>query len=135
MPQKGKRSADDKLLLALACGASAEAAAQQAGVSVHTVYRRLEDAQFRARLRKLRADIVQRTAGALTAASTESVRTLLELQWNTNPPAVRLEHLHPDPCARRGFVRHSEEPQSPGGPPWLSPSTSGSGCWPTARPA
>jgi hypothetical protein len=38
----------------------------------------------------MRADMIQRTAGALTAASTESVRTLLELQKPSAPPAVRL---------------------------------------------
>ena len=38
----------------------------------------------------MRADMLQRTAGALTAASTESVRTLLELQKPSAPPAVRL---------------------------------------------
>jgi hypothetical protein len=34
--------------------------------------------------------MIKRTAGALTAASTESVRTLLELQKASAPPAVRL---------------------------------------------
>jgi hypothetical protein len=33
---------------------------------------------------------VRRTAGALTAASQESVRTLLTLQREPTPPAVRL---------------------------------------------
>ena len=90
MPNEGKRGADGKLLLALACGATAEVAARQAGVSESTAYRRLENAEFSRRLKELRADMVQRTAGALTAASTESVRTLLELQKAATPPAVRL---------------------------------------------
>jgi hypothetical protein len=34
--------------------------------------------------------MVQRTAGALTAAGSEAVRTLLALQKETVPPAVRL---------------------------------------------
>jgi hypothetical protein len=41
-------------------------------------------------LQALRADMIQRTAGALTAAANESVRTLLELQKPSAPPAVRL---------------------------------------------
>lgn len=90
MPQQGKRNADDKLLLALACGASVEVAAQQAGISATTAYRRLDQPEFKTRLRQIRSDIVQRTAGALTAAATESVRTLLELQKPPNPPATRL---------------------------------------------
>ena len=90
MAQKGKRNADHQLLLALACGASVENAARQAGVSESTAYRRLADADFSQRLKDLRADMVQRTAGALTAAATEAVRTLLELQKPSAPPAVRL---------------------------------------------
>jgi hypothetical protein len=54
------------------------------------VYRRLEDPEFSRRLKQLRADMIQRTAGALTAAATEAVRTLLELQKAAAPPAVRL---------------------------------------------
>ena len=90
MAQKGKRNADHQLLLALACGASVENAARQAGVSESTAYRRLADSDFSQRLKDLRADMVQRTAGALTAAATEAVRTLLELQKPSAPPAVRL---------------------------------------------
>ena len=90
MPQKGRRTADDQLLLALACGATIEAAARQAGVSESTAHRRLAEPEFQRRLRRVRSDIVLRTTGALTAASTESVRTLLELQKSTAPPTVRL---------------------------------------------
>jgi hypothetical protein len=90
MAQRGRRNADNKLLMALACGATVESAARQAGVSESTVYRRLDDPAFRQQLQALRADMVQRTAGALTAAANESVRTLLELQKAAAPPAVRL---------------------------------------------
>ncbi len=88
--QSGRRKADDQLVLALACGATAETAARQAGVSARTVYNRLQDPAFKHRLRGVQADILQRTAGALTAAATESVRTLLELQKPGMPPATRL---------------------------------------------
>jgi hypothetical protein len=90
MAQKGRRNADHQLLLALACGASVENAARQAGLSESTAYRRLADLAFRQQLQALRADMIQRTAGALTAAATEAVRTLLELQKAAAPPAVRL---------------------------------------------
>jgi hypothetical protein len=90
MSDKHRKKDEDVLLLALACGASAEAAAQKCGLSPRTVYRRLKDAAFCRRLQALRADMVQRTSGAMTAAGTESVRTLLELQKPTAPPAVRL---------------------------------------------
>ena len=90
MPQRGRRSADDVLMLALACGATLENAARQAGVSESTVRRRAKDPQFQRKLQALRADMVQRASGALTAAGTESVRTLLDLQRPSVPPATRL---------------------------------------------
>jgi hypothetical protein len=62
----------------------------QAGVSDATAYRRLAEPEFTRKLQALRADMVQRTSGALTAAGTESVRPLLELQKPTVPPATRL---------------------------------------------
>jgi hypothetical protein len=85
-----RKKAEDALLLALACGATVEAAARQCGISDRTVYRRLQDAAFRARLQAVRADMVQRTAGMLTAAAGEAVKTLLVLQKETTPPATRL---------------------------------------------
>ena len=90
MTDKPRKKAEDALLLALACGASVDQAARQCGLSIRTVYRRLAGADFRQQLQALRADLVQRTAGALTAAATEAVRTLLELQKPSAPPAVRL---------------------------------------------
>jgi hypothetical protein len=90
MAGKGRRSADEPLLVALACGATVQAAAQKVGLSLATVYRRLQEAGFKQRLQELRADMVQRTAGMLTAAAGEAVKTLLALQKDTTPAAVRL---------------------------------------------
>jgi hypothetical protein len=90
MAHKGKRRADHKLLMALACGATAENAARQVGVSESTVFRRLTDADFVRQLRAMRADMVQRTAGTLTAAGAEAVRALLELLKGARAEAVRL---------------------------------------------
>jgi hypothetical protein len=87
---RGRRGADDRLLQILACGATVAAAAAQAGVSEATAYRRLAEPGFRRRLQALRADMVQRTAGTLTAAANEAVRTLLELLKGAAPPAARL---------------------------------------------
>jgi hypothetical protein len=85
-----RKKAEDALLLALACGATVEVAARQCRLCVRTVYRRLAEPDFQRRLRTLRADMVQRTSGTLTAAGSEAVRTLLELQKPALPPAVRL---------------------------------------------
>jgi hypothetical protein len=91
MARPGRRRADDeKLMLALACGATVDVAARQAGISSSTVIRRRADPEFQRRLRAIRGEMIERTAGALTAAATESVRTLLELQKPAAPPAVRL---------------------------------------------
>jgi hypothetical protein len=90
MSQHGKQHANQTILLALACGATPEAAARQAQVSERTVHRRLVDPKFRKQLEQLRSDILQRTSSSLTAAGSESVRTLLELQKASVPPATRL---------------------------------------------
>jgi hypothetical protein len=90
MAKRKAKKAEDALLRALACGATVEAAARQCGLSESTAYRRLREPDFHRRLQELRADMAQRTAGALTAATTEAVRTLLALLKESTPPAVRL---------------------------------------------
>ena len=87
---RGRRNVDEALLMTLACEATAEVAAQKAGVSRATVQRRLQNPAFRTRLREFQADMVKRTAGMLTAASMEAVKTLLDLQKVTVAAAVRL---------------------------------------------
>jgi hypothetical protein len=90
MAKRKTKKAEDALVRALACGATVEAAARQCGLSESTAYRRLREPDFHRRLQQLRADMVQRNAGALTAAATEAVRTLLALLKESTPPAVRL---------------------------------------------
>ncbi len=87
----GKRSKKNvaQLLHALACGATWEAAARQAGVVLRTVERHMADPAFRRELARIRSDMVARTTGMLTAASLESVKTLLDLQ-KSGTPAVKL---------------------------------------------
>jgi AcrR family transcriptional regulator len=89
MAEQRKKN-EDALLLALACGATVEAAAKQCQLSDRTIYRRLKDADFKARLQAVRNDMVGRSAGLLTAAASEAVRTLLASQKDSAPPAVRL---------------------------------------------
>src|SRR5690349_19789268 len=91
--QKGdvrRKKGETQLILAFACGATVESAARQCGLSARTVYHRLEDPDFRQQINDLKADMVQRAAAMLTAASTESVKTLVELQKPAQPAAVRL---------------------------------------------
>jgi len=85
MPGSKRKKSEDSLLLALACGATLDAAARQCGVSERTIYRRLEDPKFKKRLERVRADMVGRTSGMLTAAGCEAIRTLLTLQKDSTP--------------------------------------------------
>jgi hypothetical protein len=89
MARPKRKKNEDSLLLALACGATVEAAARQCGLSERTVYNRLGDDEFRKRLERVRADMVDRSAGMLTAAGGEAIRTLLTLQKDSTP-TVRL---------------------------------------------
>jgi len=55
-----------------------------------SVYRRLENTDFKKRLDEVRSDMVQRSSGMLTAAAGEAVRTLLGLLKESAPAPVRL---------------------------------------------
>jgi hypothetical protein len=89
MSHKGRKSADEVLLQALACGATQKSAAEKAGISERTVARRLQDPKFLKCLQTRRAEMVERTASALTAASMEAVKGLLELM-RSDDERVRL---------------------------------------------
>ena len=90
MPRRGRRNVDQILLMALACGATVEVAAQTARISPATVYRRKQDPKFCEQLQQISAEMVQRMAGMLTGAGSEAIRTLLSLMKETAPAAVRL---------------------------------------------
>ncbi len=85
-----KKKADADLMLTLACGASPENAAQKTGVSLRTVYRRLAEPAFRAQVNEVRAEMVRRIAGMLTAASVGSLKTFTALQESAASESVRL---------------------------------------------
>jgi hypothetical protein len=90
MPAMPHKKSDLPLLLALACGASVESAAQKCELSERTVYKRLADPSFKSQVLAVRGDMVSRAAGALTGSALESIQTLRELQRPAHPPAVRL---------------------------------------------
>src|SRR5262245_55627863 len=85
-----KKKAEAALVMALACGATPESAAQKAGVSMRTVYRRQADPAFRAQVNEVRAELVRRAASLFTAASTPAIRTITTLQESASSEAVRL---------------------------------------------
>jgi type II secretory pathway component PulF len=85
-----RKNGDDAFLLALACGATVEKAAEKAGLARSTAYRRLADPVFKKRLDDVRSEMVQRSMGMLTAAGLEAVKTLVALQDREQPAAARL---------------------------------------------
>ena len=87
---KRRQQSDHAILMALACGATIENAAIKAGVGPATVNRRLNDPVFAKKLQDVKSGMVNRTAAILTAAASESVKTLLELQSPNAPPGIRL---------------------------------------------
>jgi phenylalanyl-tRNA synthetase beta subunit len=87
MARTVRKEAERALLQALACGATVESAARKAEVGERTAYRRLANPAFREQLNRLRADMVQRTAGLLTGAGMGSVKTLVDLQNDVAVPA------------------------------------------------
>ncbi len=89
-PAKLQTKAATSLLLALACGATVEQATRQTGLSERTIYRRLKNRSFREELNAIRDDMVRRSAGMLTAAAGEAVKTLVQLMGSGVPPATRL---------------------------------------------
>ena len=90
MARSERRKRDDDLLRALACGATVESAARKAGISERSAYRRIADPAFKLRVKQERAAIIERACGMLTAATPESIKTLLSLQGEAAPAAVRM---------------------------------------------
>jgi hypothetical protein len=72
-------SATEALALALAAGATVQDAAQAAGLSPATAYRRLAAEAFKARVRELRAEMTGRALGRMTDGLVEAADRLLEL--------------------------------------------------------
>jgi hypothetical protein len=90
MANRKRGLVDEKLLQSLACGSTVHQAAVAAGVSERTAYRRLEDADFIAKLNGMKSDFLDRATRMLSASSIESIRTLLSLQSQTVPERIRL---------------------------------------------
>jgi len=77
---KGDRNRGDELLLgALAAGSSVEQAAETAGISVRTAYRRLAEPAFARRLAQARDELISSALGELVECASEAVATLRAL--------------------------------------------------------
>ena len=85
-----KQKRDIVLVLALSCGSTPESAAQRAGVSVRTVYRRLADPTFCVQIDEARMAHALRTADMLAAAGATAIKTLVNLVDSATSESVRL---------------------------------------------
>ena len=85
-----RHSTDDTLLLALAKGATVRAAAEQAGLSEATAFRRLRDAEFVAQMNRIRGELWNSALGRLTEASGKAVDRLVMLVDDGDSDAVKL---------------------------------------------
>ena len=79
MKQNAHSRRDELLLAALASGTPVEQAAQAAGVSKRTAYRRLSDPRFAARLAQARDELISSALGELVEGASKAVQTLLAL--------------------------------------------------------
>ena len=84
-----RKNADLTLVLAVAAGLTNKQAAEQAGISESTVYRRLRDPVFKQQVGEARAATVEQASARLTAASLTAIQTLLQL-LSAESESVRL---------------------------------------------
>jgi hypothetical protein len=75
-PSALKKNADYALVAALAGGSSVREAAEQARVAERTVYRRLEDPDFKTQVSAARSELLAGAVGHLADYSTEAATTL-----------------------------------------------------------
>ena len=79
MAHRGRHGADSALVVALAAGMTRQQAAKQAGVSLRTVARRLNDPAFRQQIVEARATTAEQIMARLTAGGLLAVQALLGL--------------------------------------------------------
>ena len=79
MTRNGNRKGDAVLLVALAGGKSVKDSAELAGVGERTAHRRLSDAEFRDEIRRLRRQMLERSAARVADAGVKAAETLLGL--------------------------------------------------------
>jgi hypothetical protein len=88
---RGLRAKQELAAVALARGATAEEAAQQAGCSLRSVRRwNAEDGAFRRRVAAMRREVTERALGLLCEGMTASAAVLRSLALNARSESVKL---------------------------------------------
>lgn len=85
------RIPNQKIIEALLTEKSIIATAKKAGVSVHTVYNRLDDPQFKKELRRRQTELVDASMRSLQKASTIASETLVNIM--TDPDSSNYEKM------------------------------------------
>jgi hypothetical protein len=93
MAGSGRENADSALVAALAAGVTVPQAAEQAGVSERTVYRRLKSGTFRAKVDQARTETINRIVGHLADTGSKAVEDLKALASSATSESVRLGAL------------------------------------------
>jgi hypothetical protein len=74
-----RRGADERLIIALASGLTPDAAAERAGVCRTTLFRRMREPEFKARVEQARGDMLSRALGVLSRAAAGAAIRLAKL--------------------------------------------------------
>jgi len=88
--EKNIARGEGALIVALACGDTVKEAAERAGVGERTVYRRLADQSFIAKVNKARNMMVSQAVGKLSLNCAKAAGTLEKLLDSDNP-RIRLQ--------------------------------------------
>ena len=82
---------DEQLALAIAMGASVEAAAERLGISKSTAYRRWRDLGVKRRVAELRRDITDRSIGQLVASLADAITVARQLMRDGETDSIKLK--------------------------------------------
>lgn len=102
-----KKISDEELIAALISCGTMKAAAETVGLTERTVYDRMQDGDFKARYKAVKADIVRRAVFDINSKLGAALDTVLEImQDKNNRPETRLQaadkvFLYADKFARR----------------------------------
>lgn len=87
-----KKISDEELIAALISCGTMKAAAETVGLTERTVYDRMQDGDFKARYKAVKADIVRRAVFDINSKLGTALDTVLEImQDKNNRPETRLQ--------------------------------------------
>ena len=85
MPRKSRQNLDLQLIELLARGSSGTESARAAGCDPKTVYRKLQDPEFKAAVEEFRSNMLYAASGHLACVLKKAISTLEELLTSSQP--------------------------------------------------